>query len=392
MDLDMRVELRNGSLESSNSDRTAQFKTIVQDMRTLTDEIDRRDYYNILARSDHIRNAMAIQDIVETKKMPFLVDGMPRSGWRTMSPTAINDEVTTGSTTLALDSATHMMKMASTDSLPILIRKSPLSPNNNNNNSNKTAVNATTNNNNNNRLTKNMTRTGTGKIRKRITAIEMTRIAEQEYQQELQAEQQLKLLDSKLQHVVKLIEKAKTDVNPSAAYFESGEVFYKMEVFDRASKLFEKATVISDAEKIVDTNIMPQDLAYQRKLERMSPHMIPVFLSKRNKEREKYIFEESERQRLRKRSSHCILTRIYLGLSEDINGHLAAVATTAAKSPSAQLALEIRDLWRAQSNLQQAFVCCVDEQEHNEMLAFFHRLIALFHVSACSFLVVMDIM
>lgn len=197
-----------------------------------------------------------------------------------------------------------------------------------------------------------------------------------------------KSLDSKLQHVVQLMEKAKIDVNPSALYYECAEVFYGLEVFDRAAFCFEQACIQSNASLIVDTLMLPNDITYQRKIERMSPVMLPKFLREREQTRQRLIYEESERQRLRKRLAHNNLSRVYLGLcsplvAEAIGGNDdIELPLNSKESMTAKLALAMRDLWKAQHHIREAFLCCKNEEEHIEMLRYYHDLIKEFYVSS----------
>jgi hypothetical protein len=98
--------------------------------------------------------------------------------------------------------------------------------------------------------------------------------------------------------------------------------------------------------------MLPNDMIYQRKVERMSSTVLPTFLKQREILRQQYTHEESERQRERKISSHCLLFRIYTVID-----------------------ISMRDMWKAQEHLRQAFVTCKTEEEHISLLKYFHGII-----------------
>lgn len=160
--------------------------------------------------------------------------------------------------------------------------------------------------------------------------------------------------DGQLQYVLELLNQVKTSLEPSKLYFEAGVIFYTMNVHERAVVCLEKATLVTDAARIIDTNYLPIDVHYQRKVERMSPTMLPKFLQERAMLRDTLIFQESERQRLRARAAHCELTRLYA------------------------LVEPVRDVWKAHAHLQCAFQICANDEEHADMLRYFHRLLVVF--------------
>lgn len=160
--------------------------------------------------------------------------------------------------------------------------------------------------------------------------------------------------DGKLQYVLEQLNKVKTDLDPCKIYFEAGIIFYEMNVYERAVVCLEKSTRPSDAARIVDTQCLPNDVQYQRKVERMSPLVLPKFLAERQQLRDRLIFEESERQRLRVQAAHCELCRIRC------------------------LVPEVRDLWKAHAHIEQAFRLCHGAEEHYQALLYFHRLLSTF--------------
>jgi len=157
-------------------------------------------------------------------------------------------------------------------------------------------------------------------------------------------------LEGKLQYVLELINKAKTDLDPSRLYFEAGVIFDELQVDERAAACLTKATRQSNVERIVDQIQLVNDAVYQRKVERMSPIVRPKFLAERAELRMRLIFQETERQRLRARAANCELCRLY-SLSS------------------------VRDLWKAHESLQAAFRLCRSDAEHIELLRYFHELL-----------------
>lgn len=157
-------------------------------------------------------------------------------------------------------------------------------------------------------------------------------------------------LEGKLQYVLELINKAKTDLDPSRLFFEAGVIFDELQVDERAAACLAKATRQSNAERIVDQIQLVNDVIYQRKVERMSPTVLPRFLAERAQLRSRLIFEESERQRLRARAANCELSRLYSLTS-------------------------VRDLWKAHESLQASFLLCRSDIEHLELLKYFHALL-----------------
>lgn len=165
-----------------------------------------------------------------------------------------------------------------------------------------------------------------------------------------------KTADGKLQYVLQQLNKVKNDLNPSEIYFEAGMIFYEMNVYERAVVCLEKATIQSNAAEIIDTLVLPNDIHYQRKIERMSPFMLPKFLEDRKATRNNLIFQESEKQRLRAQAAHCELCRIRC------------------------LVPQVRDLWKAHGHVQAAFALCDGNEEQYQCLLFFHRLLVAFTV------------
>lgn len=157
-------------------------------------------------------------------------------------------------------------------------------------------------------------------------------------------------MEAKLQDVLELMNKASQHVNPTKLMFEAAAVFDSLKMYDRAAYCYNKATICADAAAIVDTEVLPHDDKYKRKVERMSPSLLPGFLQNQALLRDQLIHDETERQRLRKVLAHFRLTRLYL-------------------------LTNVKDLYKAHDHLTQAFLLCKGEQEHVEYLVHFHQLL-----------------
>eukprot|EP01038_Epipyxis_sp_PR26KG_P012089 gene12089-16176_t len=159
-------------------------------------------------------------------------------------------------------------------------------------------------------------------------------------------------LDSKLSVALKYLNDAKEVLDPSRLYYEAAVLFDDLGMLDRACSCYSKATKQTDPALIVDMYDLPNDLAYKRKVERMSPFQLKDFLENRLRQRESLILEESERQRLRARSSYCQMVRIKL--------------------------LDFNELIGAHNAIRHAFLTCRSNDEHIEVLFFMHETIKKF--------------
>eukprot|EP01034_Spumella_vulgaris_P025517 gene25517-31987_t len=135
--------------------------------------------------------------------------------------------------------------------------------------------------------------------------------------------------------------------------FEAAVLFDDMQSYDRASTCYVKSTKRVNADSIVDTYDLPHDAVYQRKVERMSRFRLDAFLEARNTLRSELIIAENNRQRMRARASFCQLVRIYL-------------------------LTHLYNLDLAHQYLTQAFRSCASDEEHVELLHYFHHLITVY--------------
>ena len=86
-------------------------------------------------------------------------------------------------------------------------------------------------------------------------------------------------------------------------YYEAALLFDDMSAFERAVVCYLKSTRFCSAEDVVAAIDQQEDEAYRKKLERMSQFHLPIFYKSRDKQRQKYITAELERQRLRVRTT-----------------------------------------------------------------------------------------
>ena len=163
--------------------------------------------------------------------------------------------------------------------------------------------------------------------------------------------------NDKLTRVLQYMTDAKQIVDSSRLYFEAAVNFQDMEMFERASYCYRKATKRASAALVVDTYDLPEDEKYRRHIERMSKFQLPNFLENRSALRHQLIFAEEERQRLRARESHYQLVRVHL-------------------------LTDLVDLGLAHTNLRLAFKCCANAEEYKDMLLSMHVLLKEFAVSS----------
>ena len=167
--------------------------------------------------------------------------------------------------------------------------------------------------------------------------------------------------NDKLARILQYMTDARQIIDASRLYFEAAVSFQELEMFERASYCYKHSTKRAPAAAVVDAYDLPEDEKYRRHVERMSHFTLPTFLAKRRHLRDRLIFEEEERQRLRARESHYQLVRIHL-------------------------LTDLVDLAVAHSNIGLAFKCCSNEFEHRDMLLSMHVLLKEFAVSLISYL------
>ncbi len=162
--------------------------------------------------------------------------------------------------------------------------------------------------------------------------------------------------DNKLALALEYMNGSREVLDSSRLMFEAALLFDEMKSYERASTCYLKSTKRVSADVIVDTYDLPCDAVYQRKVQRMSRFQIDDFMRERNALRDRLIFEETDRQRLRARASFCQLVRIFL-------------------------LTHLYDLEQAQKHIRDAFQNCRLQTEHVELLNYFHVLIKTFAVS-----------
>ena len=88
-------------------------------------------------------------------------------------------------------------------------------------------------------------------------------------------------------------------VDPGRLYYEAALLFDDMAAFDRAIVCYSRSTNFCNASEVISSIDLPEDDTYRKKLERMSNSYLSDFHMKRSGLRERLVFAEEERQRLR---------------------------------------------------------------------------------------------
>ena len=88
-------------------------------------------------------------------------------------------------------------------------------------------------------------------------------------------------------------------VDPGRLYYEAALLFDDMAAFDRAIVCYSRSTKFCNASEVISSIDLPEDDTYRKKLERMSNSYLSDFHMKRSGLRERLVFAEEERQRLR---------------------------------------------------------------------------------------------
>lgn len=88
-------------------------------------------------------------------------------------------------------------------------------------------------------------------------------------------------------------------VDSGRLYYEAALLFDDMAAYDRAIVCYLRSTKFCDASDVIASIDLPEDDTYRKKLERMSNSYLSDFHVKRSGLRERLLFAEKERQRLR---------------------------------------------------------------------------------------------
>lgn len=137
-------------------------------------------------------------------------------------------------------------------------------------------------------------------------------------------------------------------VDPTRLLFEAACIFDEMDIVEKATKYFEKCTIMCDPSAVVDAYDLTEDEGHARKLERMADSHRRQYLQERSRLRVHLIYAEEERQRLRNIVSRCQLIRLYL-LQDDF--------------PSAH------------AHLVNAFQLTISPAENSELLCYAHSVL-----------------
>lgn len=163
--------------------------------------------------------------------------------------------------------------------------------------------------------------------------------------------------ENKLSVALEFMKSSKEVLDPSRPMYEAAILFHDMKAYERAITCYTAATVNkTPLGTLVDRYDLPEDSVYLRKVERLSNFQRTSFFSKRTALRDKFIFEEEERQRLRARSAFSQLFRLQLLIDDPAIFNIAAAHTALCGS----------------------FGACTAAQEHHDLLVFAHSLIKEF--------------
>jgi tetratricopeptide (TPR) repeat protein len=155
--------------------------------------------------------------------------------------------------------------------------------------------------------------------------------------------------NKRLSEALEMMEQARKKKNESSLsiYFRAGVIFDEIEIYPKAIEAFRKAAKVVPAEIIVDQFLLPDDDVHKRKIERLGGKPLEDYINKRRQMREMLIFDETERQRLRRIVAYCQHIRLYIIL---------------------------QDYRRAQEALTSAFSLTNQPSEHYELLRYTHDL------------------
>lgn len=339
-----------GQADAAATDAVADKRRIKEEIKAFTEQVRHSfvsvDFDNLIAQHDQMRSSLAVTDIVKSRRLPFTTAldeiKLPYIAKPAVSNrNLLRSREGRSASQSAAHSAANSVCSSNANSAPSTARmlksKSQLS------------ASMSASGNNSARRTPNMT------SRSMMTSAFDPSLVNRSFDSQAVLDQsQLSSgrVEAKLQEVLELMTKAKTNSNPSKLMYRAAEVFDELRMYDRAAYCYNKATVVADAVQIVDTEVMPKDDKYKRKVERMSPTVLPAFLFEQKLLRDGHIYEESERQRTRKMQAHFHLVKLYL-------------------------LTEVKDLYKAHMNLIEAFQHCKAEHpaEHVQYLYDFHHLI-----------------
>ena len=132
--------------------------------------------------------------------------------------------------------------------------------------------------------------------------------------------------NEKLVVAMTTMKNAKSILDPSRLLFDAGILFDEIGMLEKAMSCFTKATKLVNAAIIVDGYDLPESPEYLRKVSRMSERHKVILFAQRAELRGALITAEEERQRLRAMVSYCQLIRIHLLMEDHETAHASLVA------------------------------------------------------------------
>ena len=116
----------------------------------------------------------------------------------------------------------------------------------------------------------------------------------------------------KLSTAVELLKEAHKVIDPQRCYFHAGILFDSVAQHERALTCFKKSLRGTSPALVVDTYKVPLSEAHHRKLRCLNDTQREKYLDERAAVRERLIYEEERRQRLKVFIAHIKLVRLYL--------------------------------------------------------------------------------
>jgi len=125
----------------------------------------------------------------------------------------------------------------------------------------------------------------------------------------------------KLSTAVELLKEAHKVIDPQRCYFHAGVLFDSVGQHERALTCFKKSLRGTSPALVVDTYKVPLSEAHHRKLRCLNDIQRQKYLDERAVVRERLIYEEERRQRLKVFIAHIKLVRLYLIFGQKENAH-----------------------------------------------------------------------
>ena len=125
----------------------------------------------------------------------------------------------------------------------------------------------------------------------------------------------------KLSTAVELLKEAHKVIDPQRCYFHAGILFDSVDQHERALTCFKKSLRGTSPALVIDTYKVPLSEAHHRKLRCLNDTQRQKYLDERATVRERLIYEEERRQRLKVFIAHIKLVRLYLIFGHKESAH-----------------------------------------------------------------------